>query len=338
MSVTEMKLPGRYGERNPLALALALSLILHLLLFGGWRLGKQLGWWRNESSLLLKWNPNKWLVKPLPKALKSSPPPPREIPLSFIEVDPAVAVAAPPKAAKFYSAQNARAAAPDLTVEAPAPKVDGKQKEVARLENVAKPNPVPLQPAPAPEIAKPVDPAPPKPKEAPPLGDLATAKPSDAKKPADKEAEPGAGEAAAVAIDRPRTLAAARARKAMLTGEKMKQEGGARQRGQLSFDVRATAFGAYDQAFIAAVQQRWYDLLETTPYTQRSGKVIVEFRLNYDGRISDIKAAGNEVGELLALICQRAILDPAPFARWPNDMRRAIGASYRDVTFTFYYH
>ena len=333
-----MKATRNYGEKNPLVFALALSLIIHLLFFGTWKLGKQLGWWRHESALLMKLNLSKWLAKPLPKEVKKPQLRPREIPMSFIEVDPAVAVAEPPKEAKFYSAQNARATAPDLTVESPVPKVDGKQTQVARLENVAKPNPVPLQPAPPPEKAKPAEPAPPKAKKEPPLGDLPRDKPKELDKPKESQAELGSGEALSAAPDRPRTLAAARARKAMLTGEKMKQDGGTRQRGNLSFDVKATAFGAYDAAFIAAVQQRWYDLLESTPYTQRSGKVIVEFRLNYDGRISDIRAVGNEVGELLALICQRAILDPAPFARWPTDMRRAIGANYRDVTFTFYYN
>ena len=91
-------------------------------------------------------------------------------------------------------------------------------------------------------------------------------------------------------------------------------------------------------ALIAAVQQRWYDLLDSTRFAQRSGKVILEFRLFYDGRITDIKVDGNEVGEMLGLLCQRAIIDPSPFPQWPSDMRRAIGKNYRDVQFTFYYN
>ncbi len=122
----------------------------------------------------------------------------------------------------------------------------------------------------------------------------------------------------------------------MLAGERMKQEGGAPQRGRATLDVAATKFGAYDAAFIAAVQERWFNLLEDTPFTQRTGKVILEFRLHYDGRITDMKMNGNEVGELLGLLCERAVLDPAPFATWPDDMRRLMGLT-RDVSITFYY-
>jgi hypothetical protein len=51
-----------------------------------------------------------------------------------------------------------------------------------------------------------------------------------------------------------------------------------------------------------------------------------------------MKVNDNNVGELLCLLCQRAVLDPAPYARWPSDMRRVIGDNYREVTFTFYYN
>jgi hypothetical protein len=99
-----------------------------------------------------------------------------------------------------------------------------------------------------------------------------------------------------------------------------------------------TQFGSYDAQLIRAVEARWFNLLDSTSFVQRAGKVVVEFRLNVDGRITDIKTSENEVGEILALLCQRAIMDPAPYGEWPRDMRSAIGATYRDVTFTFYYN
>ena len=101
--------------------------------------------------------------------------------------------------------------------------------------------------------------------------------------------------------------------------------------------MKRTAFGDYDSAFIAAVQQRWYDLLESANIPHRAGKVLLEFRLSYDGRVTEMKVNDNEVGEVLSSICRRAVLDPAPFAKWPTDMRRMVGANFRDVTFTFYY-
>ena len=196
-----MKASGGLGERNPLALALLLSLLLHLFLFGGWRLGEQLGWWRQNPAWLQRLNPAKWLPKPVLKTAQSPPQRPREIPLTFLEVDPATAVAEPPPAAKFYGAQNARAANPDATVETHIPKVDGKQTQVARLETVPKPNPVPLQPSAPPATAQPVEQASAPPKKAEAPGDLAKAKP------AERPPEVGSSETATIPRDRPRTLA-----------------------------------------------------------------------------------------------------------------------------------
>ncbi len=308
--------------RNPLAAAFAISLVIHAGLFGGWQLGKKLGWWDHQATWLLnifKKKPVKISAKQLAQ-LQAQQQKMREIPLTFVEVDPVAAVTEPPKDAKFYGALNAKASNPDVKMEEQ-PKVDGKQTQIVKAETTPRLNPQPLQPSlPPPE--KPAEE--PKPKTEP-KGDLATA-------------EPDPGDSVVIPTkERPRTLAMARAQK-NLVGEKVKQDGGAKRRGQVSFDVKATPFGAYDAAFIAAVQERWYNLLDSTQFAQRSGKVVIEFRLTYDGRIIEMRVAGNEVGEMLGLLCQRAILDPAPYAPWPADMRRLIGGNYRDVTFTFYYY
>jgi hypothetical protein len=302
--------------RNRLVIAFAISLVLHALLFSGWKLGKTLGWWDHQATWLLKVT-----EKLKPRRMAQAAPAPqmqmREIPLSFMQVDPSVAVVEVPKDAKFYGAQNARASNPDPLDQA-VPKVDGKQTKIARAEDV--PKPFPLQPSSPQKDIKPAED--PKPKEPP--GDLAKIEVKGDKAPQVKE--------------RPRTLAEARAQKNQLAGQKVQQDGGAKARGKVAWDVKATPFGAYDEAFIAAVQQRWYDLLDTSHFTQQSGKVVLEFRLMYDGRITDMKCIGNDVGELLALLCRRAVTDPAPYAKWPDDMKRMIGNNYREVTFTFYYN
>ena len=333
---TELRAFRSFLARNPLALALGLSLFFHLTVYEGWKMGKRLGWWEHQATWLLDWKKKLHLqARPLPLNPALPLPAPREIPLSFVEVDPSVATPEPPKDAKYYGAQSSRAANPDPIIETVAPKSDGHQTKVVRTEDVPKPGPQPLQPSIAPP-EKPADPVPPKPKGGETPGDLAKMKPDQIRKPNDPMTEIGTG-AAPVARERPRTLAKAREQR-MLAGEKVKQDGGVRERGKFSLNVQATAFGSYDAALIAAVQQRWYDLLDSTQFSQRSGKVDLEFRLYYDGRITDMKIDGNEVGELLGLLCQRAVTDPAPFAPWPSDMRRAIGKNYRDVLFSFYYY
>ena len=139
---------------------------------------------------------------------------------------------------------------------------------------------------------------------------------------------------------RPRTLLEAQLQKGLIPGRKMKQEGGVkRERIVSSLDVRASPFGAYDAAIIAAVQKCWYDLLDSRQYARdRVGRVTLRFRLNSDGSISELAFVENTVDLGLGLLCQSAIKDPSPYARWPTDMRRLIGADYREVTFTFYYN
>jgi hypothetical protein len=314
--------------RNPLATAFVFSLVVHALLFGTWRMGSTFKWWDYQPVWLTKFYR---FLQPSPRArvinvFPTKQPRAKEIPLTFIEVDPVAAVVEVPKEAKYYGAFNARAAQPVPTVDTLKPEIDGKQDKVPRLKNNPKPVPFPLQPSAQPQ-PKTQEEA--KPKAAQPPGDLTSAKPDD------RKADASIGDASQ---PRPRTLAAARAAKGMLAGEKMRQDGGVNRRGSLSVDVKGTPFGAYDAAFIAAVQQRWYDLIDSSQVVPRSGKVVLYFHLLSDGRITNMKVSENNVGELLCQLCQRGVLDPAPYAKWPTDMRRLIGDNYREVTFTFYYN
>jgi len=119
----------RWFEQNPLVLALLLSVVIHLGLLGGWRLGKKLGWWNHQAGWLAKLTEKLTASKPrfkfpLQPKPPSSPPENREIPLTFLEVDPDTAVDRAPENAKFYSDKNALASnlEPDTK---PTPKVDG---------------------------------------------------------------------------------------------------------------------------------------------------------------------------------------------------------------------
>jgi len=287
-----------------------------------------MGWWKHQATWLLDWH-KKTLAKQrpflkLPDTASARQP---EVRLTFVDVDPTAASHEPPKDAQFYGVKSTKAANPEEALKAEVPKIDGKQDKVMRTEDVPKPKPFPLQPAIEP--AQNDKTAEPKAKNIDTPGDLALVKPKT------DGAELGRGEEEK--RERPRTLEEARVRN-QLAGQKAKVDGGTKLRGRVSLDVKVTPFSSYDAAFIAAVQQRWYDLLDTSQFAQHSGKVVLEFRLTYDGRIVDLKVNDNEVGEILSLLCQRAILDPAPYARWPDDMRRMIGANYREVTFTFFYN
>jgi hypothetical protein len=324
----EWSLRQQRAESSRLAWAFALSVVFHIAVAGTYQAGNKLGWWQN-------WHLPAWLQSPklLTEILKKekAQPPPTEIPLMFVEVNQAAATPEPPKNARYYSDKNSQAANPDANVETATPKIEGKQTQVPKTEDVPRAKAFPLQPAlPAPPAKQPQEEVKPKPSYTP--GDLALAKPEPTPRKGEGEApEP-----------KPRTVAEAKARlqNSQLAGEKMKQEGGVkRERIASSLDAIATPFGSYDAAIIAAVQNRWYDLLDTRRYARdRVGRVTLRFRLNSDGTISELAFVENTVDLALGLLCQSAIKDPSPYARWPADMRRLIGAEYREVTFTFYYN
>ncbi len=323
MSVARSQNVSLRPKVDPLVWAFSLSLAIHVVLFGGYKLGQRFDIW-NKSVLPA------WLKKAMSelKTAQKKPPINTEPPLLFIDVAPAQATTEAPKDATYYSALNSKAANPDTQIESNVPKISGNQTQVPKTEDVPRTKEFPLQPTPTPPTPEP-DAAEARPKTGPTPGDLALAKPEPRPEKESTEPKPPQRE-------RPRTLAAAKA----LAGEKMKQEGGVKRRLEISsVDAKATPFGAYDALFIAAVSSRWYSLLDSQEFArERTGRVVVEFRLTYDGRITDMREVENNVGELLGLICQKAVLDPAPFERWPSDLRRLVGADYREVRFTFFYN
>jgi hypothetical protein len=67
--------------------------------------------------------------------------------------------------------------------------------------------------------------------------------------------------------------------------------------------------------------------------------VVVQFRLNYDGTISDLKVTENNVNSTtLMLMCQKAISDPSPYDPWPREMRLMVDKNYRELQFAFFYY
>lgn len=334
------------------ARALLLSVLMHGVIFGALELGYQTGFW-NLTLLFSKEQARKdaELIRALHERQQE-----QEMPLIFVEVDPSQATPDSTQDAQYYSSLNSRAANPEPKSDLPTPKIDGKQDKVPQTMDRSTPGPTPLQPAPEPPPPQVVEtkpepqptPPPPKPAEperaAPPLaqapGDLAYSRPRENPpvqpnpKPRERVAQPQ------TQPPRPRTLQAARRESGGMAGEKVKQQGGAKRFALVpSFDARATPFGAYDALLIAAIQKRWYDLLASRDFAANySGKVVLEFRLNSDGRVTDMKISENGVTEILGLLCQRAVQDPAPFDPWPSDLKRLVGKDFREVRFTFYYN
>ena len=303
--------------------ALLLSLFLHV---GGWSVyeaGKKLGYWDRLRAML----PVKHLVPKNPAALQ---PADAQEPQIYVDVTHPDTEA--PKDTIYYSDKNSRAANPDATVDSNQPKLDGTQKNVPKTEDT--PRLTKLQPSPSESQSQP-QPQPQTPPSSPlNMGDVKSAKSQDT--------TPAPDATPTQTTLRPRTLKEAmrQMRPDQLPGRQMQQNGGVRrQQVWSSLDAKATPFGDYDRAIIEAVTQRWYDLLDSRRFAlDRTGRVILHFRLRSDGTVEELTFLANDAGTTLGYVCEESIMEASPFAKWPPDMLRMIGEDYRDITFTFYYY
>src|SRR5271165_434383 len=111
------------AETSRLAWAFAISLGLHLLVFGTYHAGKRLDLWQR-----LHWPT--WLQSPrmlteIMKKKEAVPLQPQQVqvPLMFVDVSPAQAVAEAPKNPKGYSDRNSLAANPEAIKITDMPKI-----------------------------------------------------------------------------------------------------------------------------------------------------------------------------------------------------------------------
>jgi hypothetical protein len=301
-----------------------LSLALHLLGWGAYELNLRTGWFERWPVFARLHQMLKLVPPPLPPLPREQ----TEPQLAFVQVTEADPVA--PAKPKFYSNNNSHAANPDADQNLDHPKINGQQTDVPQVETahrtqLAKTPPTPEAP-PTPEQPRPAQPQP-----TLKAGDLDTGKPQDAPPQPQEQLPPRP--------PRLRTLKEVRAQQ-HLAGVEMHQEGGvSRHASMASFDAIATPFGEYDAEFTQAVKQKWYDLLDSQNFAGDCvGRVTLHFHLNYDGTITDVSMVDRSVDMHYAYLCQQALTEPAPFAKWPEEMRREIGGNRRDMTFTFFYY
>jgi len=347
--------PWRRPDLRPLAWAAVVAVALHLLILVLWT-GASI-WVRKAPEQAPDWV--KSLVQPTaPVAVRPADPAQdpawQEVPLTFIEVDPALAVKDPPKDPQFYSAANAVSGQPVPSQKAlKDPEITGVQKTTPKTFDTAKPSPKPPQAQPKVEEvpATPETAVRQEKKEAQtprPLGgvrdpgetQLAKVEPkAQSEQPQEERKAVEAQESGAPRRKPIKRLAQAMEQKGIIRGEKMLQQGGSSRFSiSPSFDVKSTPFGEYDLRMIAAVQERWWALLEERHYAlERTGKVVLKFRLHGDGSISQMTTAESTVGETLSFTCEAAVMGASPFGRWPSVLK-AQALDPREITFTFHYY
>src|SRR5580692_13145593 len=204
------------SDMERLILALLLALSVHLAVWGGYELGKQLGWWR-------AWHVPAWLHKTAkktpPPAIVTQPDTPAEI---FVDVTQPETE--PPKKTIYYSDKNSHAANPDEDKNSNKPKLNGKQKDIPKAEDTPRIS----RPKPAAPPQQQLHPSPEKPPEeaADPSSpmNLGDQKPKQVAERTTTEQKPSPEQQ-----QRPRTLKQV-AEQQHLPGQQMHEDGGARRR------------------------------------------------------------------------------------------------------------
>ncbi|HEX3626293.1 MAG TPA: hypothetical protein VH280_12800 [Verrucomicrobiae bacterium] len=300
--------PGRFeGER--VALALAISLMIHTFIWAGYELNRYRHWVPRLSFMVPKQPPRVQTQQ-------------SQEPIEFVTVETPSTVE--PVNPKYISNKNSVAADDSQKKNSENPKLNGRQIDVPKTTDEIRAALAKAQAAADQRnFSESQDKGESKPAKN--AGDMTLGKPDDKTQP---EKQP-----------RPRTLKEAYAQMARhIPSITMKQDGGAEKKAIVpSFSVKVTGFGDYDERFAETVQQNWWNILDSRQFAMdRTGKVVLFFRLNYDGSISQLRLGENNVGELLGYVCEKAVLDGAPYERWTEDMRLKLG-EYIDVEYTFDY-
>jgi hypothetical protein len=107
--------------------------------------------------------------------------------------------------------------------------------------------------------------------------------------------------------------------------------------GNIGYDAKWSNYGQYLQKMIETVQIQWERILIESRVSPPSGtSVKVVFRMNTEGRISQIIEVNGTAGNQAEKACTSAITARAPYGPWTDDMIAVLGQS-QDLTFTFYY-
>lgn len=344
MTVVDDQTRWKRVLRNPLALAFAVSILIHGV--GGWL------WGFIAAAQLVAGVGAAEIQAALAKVSQQTEQEKKEsgeTRLTFLDVDPLKASDEAPPDAKHYGAVSTRAANPEPSpTDQAKPKIDGKQQP---FDKITENRP----------YAKAVD----EPSKAFPLQPDASARP-EPESPSDRQTRAGQQKALAEGETqmakaqpkpnngatfgdpdqglasntqqrpRPRSVAEAKARLGGDPGPRTLSEGGVARQSDVGFDVKGSRFGAYDKRFVDAVREAWFKVMGSQ-VMGGAGEVQIRFNLRFDGRIENVVVVRSTVDELMTYYCRHAIETPAPYEEWPIEMRREIGSTSREITFTFHY-
>lgn len=123
-----------------------------------------------------------------------------------------------------------------------------------------------------------------------------------------------------------------------LPGKTIDSGGGAPVLEAVGISARFTEFGAYLDRMFNAIGTQWLTVASrSTPVRSEVGTVVrVEFTLNSEGSVSDVKVVETTAGRVATLICTDAVMSRSPFPEWTAEMKQSLADS-ETITVAFYY-
>ncbi|MCH2156559.1 MAG: hypothetical protein MK080_11210 [Opitutales bacterium] len=108
--------------------------------------------------------------------------------------------------------------------------------------------------------------------------------------------------------------------------------------GTVAVDAEFSAFGEYTAQFLNYISTSWHRTLRGMQMRvgDSGTRVMIQFELNSDGSIADMKTLEYTSSRLMMNVCRDAIQSRAPYDPWPQDMIELFGDS-RTMTITFHY-
>ena len=121
-------------------------------------------------------------------------------------------------------------------------------------------------------------------------------------------------------------------------GPLMDRPGGVSRLGAIAIDANFSEFGDYLQRMYDAIGLKWHQLNRSSSrsYAEVRSQVIVEFIINREGEVRDLRILNTSADRLRTLFCEDAILSRAPFGEWTRDMVAILGEE-QPVRMTFLY-
>lgn len=107
--------------------------------------------------------------------------------------------------------------------------------------------------------------------------------------------------------------------------------------GLAGYDARWSNYGAYLQRLVDSVQIQFDNIVNNSGVFPPTGTVVtIKFRMDSDGKITDILSAESTGGEQAKSQSMSAITARSPYGKWTDDMVAMLGDS-QEFTWKFYY-